>query len=113
MKKPTKAQVKFIVWSLVMIILMVGVFAVFTATNKKEEDAKTLKQSLRQQEEALKEKKATVETQEGKIHASQAYSKMSSKEKNNLKSISFIGDSVMLGSASDLQEALPEAIIDA
>ncbi len=113
MKKPTKTQVKFIVWSLVMIILMVGVFAVFTATNKKEEDAKTLKQSLRQQEEALKEKKATVETQEGKIHASQAYSKMSSKEKNNLKSISFIGDSVMLGSASALQEALPEAIIDA
>ena len=49
MKKPTKAQVKFIVWSLVMIILMVGVFAVFTATNKKEEDAKTFKQSLLQQ----------------------------------------------------------------
>ncbi|MBW9212554.1 MULTISPECIES: hypothetical protein [Terrabacteria group] len=113
MKKPNKEQVKFTVWLMVMVVLMVGVFAVFTATNKKEEDAKTLKNNLNQQEEALKEKKATVETQDGKVHASQAYSDLSAKGQADLKSITFIGDSVMLGSSATLQSTFPDATIDA
>lgn len=106
-------NIKFISWLLTMLVLMVGVYAVFTATNKKEEDAKALKKSLQQQEIALKEKEATVETSEGAIHANQAYGHLESKAKTNLESVTFIGDSVMLGSSAALQGAMPNAIIDA
>ncbi len=107
-------RLKFIVWLATMIVLMIGVYAVFTATNKKEEDAQTLKRSLAEQQKALHEKQSVIDTDKNKKPADNTnVNDNETKEKDNLSSVTMIGDSVMLGSSTALQRELPSAIVDA